>query len=174
MHVAGCVNQPGVYSFSAEKRVIDAIKAAGGAKDNADLQQLNLAARLEDASKIMVPAMGEITQQPMQNQPVYEGLADPSLPPVKITTKSSSGSSSRLRIPSTYQPQSPSNGSSSVNINKATLDELDTLPGVGPATAQKIIDYRTQIGKFSNPAQLMDVSGIGPKKYEKLSPCIKL
>jgi competence protein ComEA len=67
---------------------------------------------------------------------------------------------------------SAQNGSSMVNINTASITELDRLPGVGPATAQKIIDYRNQIGRFSSIDQLLEVKGIGTKKLEQMRPYI--
>jgi competence protein ComEA len=179
VHVSGCVNQPGVYQFSAGKRVVDAIKAAGGARPNADLQQLNLAERLVDASKIYVPMAGESSYQAVQPDSSGETSSLPALPPVRvITSPVQSSSTERLRIPSVNLTRGSGKASASanspVNINTANIDTLDALPGVGPATAQKILDYRNQIGRFTSVEQLMDVKGIGPKKFEKMKPFVRL
>ena len=149
--VAGCVNRPGVYSLAEDKRVLDAISAAGGAKPNADTQSLNLAAKIEDGSRIYVPPKGET------------GV------PIRITTvkpagRASGSSSDKLKNP----------GEGVVRINTADAGELQRLPGVGPSTAEKIIDYRAQIGRFTSVEQLDDVKGIGPKKLEKMRPFVAL
>ncbi|MGC8861233.1 MAG: helix-hairpin-helix domain-containing protein [Armatimonadota bacterium] len=144
--VAGCVRCPGVYSLPEGRRVIDAIKAAGGAKSNADTEAINLAARITDGSRIYVPAKGD----PAQNAVAH----------------------STRRLATSGPGFSPSN--SQVNINTAGLEELDRLPGVGPATARKILDYRSRIGRFTSVDQLMEVKGIGPKKLEEMRPFVTL
>jgi len=87
-----------------------------------------------------------------------------------------SSSSSTVEKPTTSSSQQVSNSkvSTVVNINKASLEELDTLPGVGPATAQKIVDYRTQNGDFKSVEGIMDVSGIGPSKYSQIQSLISI
>ena len=153
--VAGCVNRPGVYSLAEDKRILDAISAAGGAKPNADLQALNLAAKIEDGSRIYVPPKGE-TGVPIRIT---------TLKPAGETHRRASGSSSdKLRNP----------GEGVVRINTADAGELQRLPGVGPSTAEKIIDYRAQIGRFTSVEQLDDVKGIGPKKLGKMRPFVAL
>jgi competence protein ComEA len=84
-------------------------------------------------------------------------------------------SSSAVELPTeTSAPSSNSTKSSLVNINKGSLEELDTLPGVGPATAQKIIDYRTQNGPFPSIEAIDNVSGIGPSKYAQIKDLISI
>ena len=158
--VAGCVKCPGVYSLAEGERILDAVKAAGGSKPNADLQAINLAARIVDGSRIYVPAKGENSAGVRIS--VAPGLGGRS----RQTGGSSSGagSSGKLRAP----------GEGTVNINTAGAEELERLPGVGPATAQKILDYRNQIGRFTSVDQLMDVKGIGPKKLEQMRPFVAL
>ena len=154
--VAGCVNVPGVYSLPYGSRVYEAIKAAGGLKPNANTESLNLAARIEDASKIIVPAAAQTSTTPVGP------AATVSLAPEE--TKSSATAGRKFSRP----------GEGLVHINSAGINELQQLPGVGPSTAQKIIDYRSQIGHFRSPEQIMDVKGIGPKKYEKMRPFVTL
>jgi len=145
-HIVGCVRRPGVYSLPEGKRVIDAVNAAGGAKPNADTEAINLAARIADGSRIYVPAKGE--------KP----------PDIRVSV---AGGPQR-----SYAGVSETPGL--VNINTAGLEELDRLPGVGPATAQKIIEHRNRIGRFTSVDQLMDVKGIGPKKLEQMRPFVTL
>lgn len=157
--VAGCVERPGVYSLPRGKRVQDAIHEAGGPKQNADLQAINLAEKIKDGVRIYVPSLQE----------TKTGFVGHTFKEAKSTASAKSGSggssgSNKLRSP----------GEGTVNINTASVDELQRLPGVGPATAAKILDYRGQIGKFSSAEQLVEVKGIGPKTFEKMRPFISL
>jgi competence protein ComEA len=122
--------------------MIDAVLAAGGATVRADLEVINLATPLVDSSQIFVPAKGS-TERPVFVRP------RPGINGVQPT-----------------QGSSDSNGV--VNINRASVTELDALPGVGPATAQAIVDYRTANGPFGSPEDLMNVKGIGPAKFETM------
>lgn len=159
-HVAGCVRSPNVYSLPKGRRIIHAIKAAGGAKPNADLQAINLAAKIEDGSRIYIPSV-EDTKAAAQGKPTAARAATAAAVASHIRSTSASG---KLRVP----------GEGVVNINSAGTDELQRLPGVGPATAQKILDYRMQIGRFTSIEQLLDVKGIGPKKLESIRPFVAL
>lgn len=168
--VAGCVIAPNVYTLPRGSRIIDAIKAAGGTKIGADTESLNLAAKIEDGSRIFIPTAQQQRQATGQAM-VTTGATAPATPDhVKINvipSKSSSRSSSaggKLRNP----------GDGVVRINTADITELQRLPGVGPSTAQKILDYRAQIGRFTSPEQLDDVKGIGPAKLEKMRPFVSL
>ncbi len=131
--VSGAVATPSVVTLAEGSRVADAIDAAGGALPEADLAQLNRAARLTDGEKVHVPITGEQAA----------GAAAPS---------DTSAASQQL-----------------VNINTATEAELDVLPGVGPSTAEAIVADREENGLFSTIEDLMRVSGIGEKKFEKLA-----
>ena len=142
VHVAGEVKNPGVYTLSNSARMIDAVLAAGGATARADLEVINLATPLMDSSQIYVPAKGA-AERPIfaRPQPGMNG----------------------------FQPtqNSPDSGGV-VNINRASVTELDALPGVGPSTAQAIVDYRTTNGPFGSPEDLLNVKGIGPAKFEAM------
>lgn len=131
--VSGAVATPSVVTLAEGSRVADAIDAAGGALPEADLAQLNRAARLTDGEKVHVPVAGE----------QVAGVAGPT---------DTSSASQQL-----------------ININTATEAELDVLPGVGPSTAEAIVADREENGPFSNIEDLMRVSGIGEKKFEKLA-----
>ena len=145
VHIDGAVNAPGVYEISADApRVNDAVTAAGGLAENADTSSLNLAAVITDGSKVHVPSVDEAS--------------------VASASSDSDGSDAS---------GGDTTGSSGlVNINTATADELDTLPGVGPSTAATIIEDREQNGPFSSTEDLMRVSGIGEKKFAKLQGSI--
>ncbi|MDO8683428.1 MAG: helix-hairpin-helix domain-containing protein [Armatimonadota bacterium] len=156
VHVAGRVKFPNVYRIPPGSRVIDAIKQAGGALPDAYLDAINLAAKVKDGEQIYVPSRK--TPQPAVR--VSPSVSPPSQP--KTISSAIPSSSGKLKVP----------GEGFVNINTADISELQRLPGVGPSTAQKIIDYRSQIGRFNSADQLMDVRGIGPKKLDKMRPFI--
>ncbi|MDO8588044.1 MAG: helix-hairpin-helix domain-containing protein [Armatimonadota bacterium] len=163
VHVAGRVKFPNVYRVPPGSRVIDAVKAAGGSLSDANLDAVNLAARIKDGDKILIPSRN-VPRAPVL--PMASGRALSFGPSAAPTAAGSveSASSGKLAVP----------GQGFVNINTADSSELQRLPGVGPSTAQKIIDYRTQIGSFSSIDQLLEVKGIGSKKIEKIRPFVGL
>ena len=141
--VTGAVVRPGMYKFPEGSRVQDAIDAAGGLLADAETSALNLAARLEDAQQLEIPYK-EGTAPAATEAPVFSYSAPDE-------TDSESDSETEL-----------------IDINTATLEQLDTLPGIGPTTAQKIIDYRTANGPFVSVEDLMYVSGIGPSTLDNV------
>ena len=142
--VDGAVVSPGVYRLKDGARVSQAIDAAGGLTAEADVTGLNRASKITDGQKIYVPTVGE-QQAAAAVGGVESGAA----------TTPGAGSSSGL-----------------VNINTASVSELQTLSGIGPSMAQSIIDERTQNGAFASVDDLMRVSGIGEKKLAKIKDCI--
>ena len=142
VHVAGEVKNPGVYTLSNSARMIDAVLAAGGATARADLEVINLATPIMDSSQIYVPAKGA-AERPVFARP------QPGVNGVQST-------------------QSSPDTNGIVNINRASVTELDALPGVGPSTAQAIVDYRTTNGPFGSPEDLLNVKGIGPAKFDAM------
>ncbi len=161
IHVAGAVKTPGVYKLSADSRVDDAIKSAGGSLKNADLDSINLAAKVEDGSQLFVPKRGDT---------VHHTTVDQKLPATgKIQVSHSTRSESSSKPDKLVRP-----GKEFVNINTASVDEMVKLPGVGPSTADKIVQYRKDSGGFKNIEELMDVNGIGEKKFERMKPYVKL
>jgi competence protein ComEA len=147
VHVAGAVVRPGVLRLPTGSRVVDAIDAAGGAAAGADVERVNLAALLTDGSWIHVPRAGE---------------APPS-PPAGAATGGPAPSGSGA-----VDDRAP------VDLNVATAEQLDSLPGVGPATAAAIIEHRAQRGPFTTVDALADVPGIGPAKLERLRPLVRV
>ena len=139
----GAVRAPGIVRVRAGARVVDAIAAAGGATADADLARLNLAAPLSDGARVAVPAVGR---------------PPPALDPSAVSgTPAASGAAG-------------ASGSTSgpVDINTATAEELDRLPGIGPATAAAIVSDRSTHGPFASVDDLQRVRGIGPSKLEQL------
>jgi competence protein ComEA len=139
VHVAGAVASPGVYELTPLARVIDAVTIAGGPTADADLDGLNLAAPLADGQRVYVPHAGEV---------------DPAAVP--------SGGPAAPAESGDDAPRGP------VNVNTASAAELESLPGVGPATAAAIIDERTRNGPFASIDDLERVPGIGPAKLAAL------
>lgn len=136
--VVGAVRQPGLYRLSEGSRIADAVTRAGGATPKADLAQVNLAAPLADGEQIVVPRRGAPGAAGSSAGPAGAGGAGGGAP------------------------------AAPVQLSTATLEQLDTLPGVGPVTAQKILDYRTKHGAFHSVDELDAVPGIGPKRLEQL------
>jgi len=161
VHVAGKVGKPGLYSLKPGSRVSDAIKAAGGPLANADMESINLAEVLADGQQVYIAPKGEITPP---KRSVVRGGATQARHSEKSAEKEGAPAIQKLKVP----------GKGTVNINSAGLDELQRLPGIGPAYAQRILDYRKEHGRFTSADQLDNVKGIGPKKLEKLKPFVSL
>ena len=173
VHVAGAVNNPGVYTLPAQGRTVDAIAAASGAAADADLDRVNLAGTLSDGVQIYVPHRGE-TAAPAQIQP-NGGTANAG------QGNAANGAAQNGASQGGTQPQpartltpagSAQKGSTPVNINTATAEELQTLPRIGPAMAQRIIAWREAHGGFRSVDELDAVPGIGPSMLENLRPLV--
>lgn len=138
VYVSGEVNSPGLVELPSDSRIADAIKACGDFTPLADKAKINLAQKLTDGMQIQVNSKTPINNS---NEQVNDTNSN-----------------------------SPNNNSSSnlININTATKEDLDTLPGIGPATAQKIIDYRQEHGNFSSIEDIKNVKGIGEAKFSKM------
>ena len=143
VHVAGAIHQPGVVELKGNKRVFEAIDLAGGLREDAAINYINLARVVEDGERIYVPNLEEIEE-------LKSGLVDPNLFLEKFDSNSSLESSGK------------------VNINQAGINELMTLTGIGPSKARSIIDYREQHGGFGSVEELLNVSGIGTSTYERI------
>ena len=164
VHISGAVNIEGIVELEAGSRIANAIEKAGGVKENADMTDINLAYPLEDGMKIHIPTKEE-TEANKNN----ENMIDES-----YVTSSSGGVSSKEDTNSTQGSSKSTTSNEKVNINTATQEELDTLPGIGPSIASKIIDYREQNGKFNSIEEIKEVSGIGEAKYEKIKDSITI
>lgn len=151
VHVTGEVNNPGIIELSEESRVYDAIEAAGGFTENADTSKINLAYKIEDGMKITIPNFKDL------NLNTY------------VSTDSGESVES-----SQQNNQISTTKNKKININTASQTELENLPGVGPALALKIIEYRNKNGKFKSKEDLKNVSGIGENKFNNLKEFVSL
>lgn len=169
VHVAGAVNNPGVYTLPAQGRAVDAIAAASGAAADADLDRVNLAGSLSDGVQIYVPHRGE-TAAPAQIQP-NGGTANTGQGNAANGAAQNGGT--QPQPARTLTPAgSAQKGTAPVNINTATAEELQTLPRIGPAMAQRIIAWREAHGGFRSVDELDAVPGIGPSMLENLRPLV--
>ncbi|MFJ5696755.1 ComEA family DNA-binding protein [Arthrobacter sp. NPDC093139] len=160
VHVAGAVKKAGVVRVPKGSRVHDAIAAAGGGTASADLNRLNLATVLEDGQKIYIPRHGEPGQpDALQQGAPGEAPADAPDAAAKSGTPGAGGGG-----------ESPA--TDKINLNTASLEELGSLPRVGPVLAQRIIDWRTEQGPFKTAEELDAVDGVGPKMLETLLPLV--
>ncbi len=142
VHVAGAVTKPGVVELRAGARVIDAVEAAGGALPQADLDRLNLAAKLVDGQRVLVQKVGD-----------PPAVAEPA----GVTGSDAAGSGTGAQA-----------ASGPINLNTATQAELEALPGIGPALAKAVLDERQRRGGFRSVNELREVRGIGAKRFEDL------
>jgi competence protein ComEA len=147
VYVTGAVAHSDVYFLPAGSIIKDAIIASGGFTPDADLERINQALELQDQQQIHVPRQGETNSPP----PVQGGLPAAAAAP------------HRSVAPAAAAP---------INLNTATVEELDTLPGIGPAIAQRIIDYRATAGGFKNVEQITEVSGIGEATLAKIKSLV--
>lgn len=151
--VVGLVHQPGLVTLGAGARIADALSAAGGPLDGADLVGLNMARRVGDGEQIVV------------------GLSSPLGAPPAM------GSSITSPTGAAPSPSAGEKGSAPgelVDLNSATVDQLDALPGVGPVTAAAIVAWRDANGSFAGVDQLGEVEGIGPARLEKLRGLVRV
>lgn len=155
VHVIGAVEKPGVYKLPADARVVDAVNVAVPAAD-ARLDLLNLAAPLPDGQQVVVWSEEDYQQF------VLQGDGDTGTAPLS-TSLLPVGSS-----PSGLMSAAGTNSTGLININTAGQSELETLPGIGPALAGRIIEYRQSNGRFLSAADLKNVSGIGDKKFAQI------
>jgi competence protein ComEA len=151
--VAGKVRRPGLYRLPEGARVDDAVRAAGGSLRGVDLSSLNLAARVVDGQQILVGIGGGV------GVGGGAGVGGPGAAPGAAMSRSAVAGGTAAAM---------------VNLNSATLDQLESLPGIGPVLAQHILDWRTQHGQFATVDQLQDVSGIGPAKFAALKGLVGL
>jgi competence protein ComEA len=144
VHVIGAVLRPGVYVFVDGSRVQDAITAAGGLAAGADPDALNLAAKLDDGQQLDVPYLGGSPPAPAPTSGFRVLPAEPTATPA----------------------------ANLININTAAVDQLESLPGIGPTIAQNIVDYRTVHGPFAHIEDIMNVAGIGPSTFDSIKDLI--
>jgi len=158
--VEGAVKKPGLYTFAQGTRVGDAIERAGGMKASAAKGAINLAQVLDDGVQVYVPTKAEARAQGTGGS-------------AQGATAGSSGSGAVGSAASGASAGAQTGGSADkVNLNTATLEQLQTLPGVGPVLAQSIVDYREQTGPFGSVEDLKKVSGIGDTRFARLKDSV--
>ena len=146
VYVSGAVNKPGIVTLNEGDRLAKAVEKVGGTTKKADLNGINMAIKLQDEMHYIVPRIGEVVKD-SASEVVSEGNFN----------------------------QAESSKTSQININTATIEELDKLPGVGEATANKIVNHRSEDGEFKSIEEIKNVNGIGDKKFEEMKNliCVK-
>ena len=152
VHVTGSVKSPGVVKLKEGSRIEDAIEAAGGLTENADVSKVNLAFVVEDGTKIRIPSS--------QDEDIGDGDVIDSGSGENIVVEENTTSSSK--------------SGQVVNINKASESELETLPGIGASLAGRIVEYRSQNGRFASVEDIKNVSGIGESKFNSIRDFISV
>ena len=162
--ISGEVIKPGIYEVGEGDRVEDVIKLAGGLKKEADRASINLALRLKDEQKIVVPIKGSVkSPNPLQSTPrPFSGGNTP------VSTSDSNFTRGQPKSSKKLPPTNP------VNINSASEVELQTIPGIGPSMAKKILDYRAANGEYGQIEDLRNIKGMGEKLFEKIREWITL
>ena len=149
VHIIGGVAKPGVVKIKEGGRIEDAIEAAGGLTEDSDISNVNLAYVLDDGVKVKIPTIDDESKETEE-------------------TYISEDSGKNVIM------QEDEKAGSIININKATQTELETLPGIGPSLAGRIISYREQNGKFKKIEDIKNVAGIGDSKFENIKDFIKV
>lgn len=144
VYISGAVNNPGIVTLNSGERLATVVDKVGGTTEKADLNKVNLAIKIEDEMHYIIPEIGEEINYTSEN--IKDDIVS------KDTT----------------------NNSAKININTATIEELDTLPGVGEATANKILNHRKENGNFKSIEEIKNVNGIGDKKFENIRELISV
>lgn len=172
VYVLGAVATPGVYPLPAAAIVEEALAAAGGALPEADLAGVNLAAGVHPGDRIDVPRLPP-TPAPTRRAPPaptpFPGEGGSGAPPAAQTAQDEGGAGrSATAVPPAAEPQA----TGTININTATASQLEALPKIGPAIAQRIVEYRDAHGPFGRIEDLQRVKGIGPATFAALKDFI--
>ena len=149
VYVSGEVNKSGVVTLKEGDRLAVAVEKLGGTTKKADLNNINLAIRVKDEEHYIIPKIGEAKQEDLKDENNTKDIENAEI-----------------------KNENTAKDSSKININTATLEELDKLPGVGEATANKIISHREENGQFKTIEDIKNVNGIGDKKFEKMKELI--
>lgn len=160
VHVTGAVKNEGIVEIKEEGRIADAVEAANGFTEEADISQINLAYKLEDGQKIYIPSIKDEKIKEEEKALEKEYVTDEAGDDIIIEDDISSVKSKK---------------DGKININTAMESELEEIPGVGESTAKKIIEYRKNNGKFKEIEDIKNVSGIGDSKFENMKEkiCVK-
>ena len=146
VYVSGEVNKPGIVTLNEGDRLAKAVEMVGGTTNKADLNGINMAIKVQDEMHYIIPKIGDVVKN--NNSEI---------------------------VSNDNTNQAEASKTSQININTATIEELDTLPGVGEATANKIVNHRSENGEFKSIEEVKNVTGIGDKKFEEIKNliCVK-
>lgn len=161
VYITGEVKNSGIYELEENSRIKDVIEKAGGLKETADITDINLATILQDEDKITIPSKEENKQEKQNTENIQSNKQSKTTEKSQNTTSISTNTTGK-------------NQNTKVNINTATQTELETLPGIGPSIASKIMSYRKENGKFKSIEEIKKVSGIGESKYANIKELIKV
>jgi competence protein ComEA len=162
VYVAGAVARPGVYELPPGARVQAALRAAGGALPGADLEAVNLARPVEDGEEIAVPRPGELVR-------TASAGGEPSETGRRRRRRRHHGSGER----GAARRQEKEPPAETVDVNAASAEELETLPGIGPSLAERIVTFRETNGPFGSAEDLLDVNGMNDRRLEEIEPYIE-
>lgn len=140
--IGGAIKNPGVYMMESDNRIFEVVEKAGGLKSNSDVSKINQAEKLSDGDKIYIPSVGEDVSG--------------------IISKTNNGNNKE------FADSTENSNSQKININKADSIALQQITGIGPSTAEKIVNYRKENGNFKSIEDLMNVNGIGQKTFNKI------
>lgn len=157
VHITGAVNNPGIIELKTNSRIADAIDKAGGVRDDANIEKINLAYIIEDGMKVYIPSIQDKEEVKNNNDDTEKYIEK----------------DDQLKTNNNNNIQN-SKKSAKININTATQTELEELPGIGPSIALKIIKYRDENGKFKTIEDIKKVSGVGDSKYAKIKDIISI
>lgn len=161
IYISGAVREPGLYQVKPGIRYQEALAEAGGATEEADLTKVNLAKKCKDGSHVNVPLLKKSARKPVQTRTV-----DPTGGETPGTGTVNPAAEADSVLP-------PPVAAGRVNLNQAGVEELTGLPGIGPALARRIVEYRRQ-QPFRSPEDLQNVSGIGPSKFQRLRALVEV
>ena len=167
VYVAGAVQKPDVYPMQDGDRLVDVVEAAGGARAEADLEQVNLAIRVKDEGYYFIPY-----QDPASPADAVEDEQQGNDAPNAIPALAADLSTGELPSEPTSDAEDSGEASGLVNLNTATQAQLESLPGIGPARAKAILTYRDQSGPFQSIDEITAVSGIGQGIFDNLQNLI--
>ena len=161
--IKGAINNPGVYEIESDKKVIDVINLAGGLTDKADTSLINLAKQVTKEMVVIIYTKEEV-ERAKQEEPIIKIVEKECIcPEIK-----NDACLEKEQENEEVNEEKVDVVDKKINLNKATLEELQTLEGIGESKAKAIIAYREEKGKFNNIEELLEVSGIGEKLYETI------
>ncbi|ERS32276.1 hypothetical protein HMPREF1275_01819 [Propionibacterium sp. KPL1844] len=176
VHVIGRVNDPGVHEISANDRIIDAIDAAGGMASGAHPGSLNMAQPVCDGCQILIPASGN--GKVIAPSGVQGGGGSPGGQPAPSGAPGGSGAlagaAAAPGVVNGAAAQGAPTSGEQVDLNTATVEQLQTIDGVGPVMAERIFTWRQEHGRFTSVDELQEIDGIGPKKFAKLKDRVRV